>query len=100
MKVVNVQQAKTHLSRLIEEAVGGEHVIIARAGRPQVRLTPCLPDQAERQPGDWKGKLWMAEDFDLTDPQVVQLFEQGDEPLRRPAARPRRAPVRKPSRRR
>jgi prevent-host-death family protein len=40
MKVVNIQSAKTHLSRLVEEAIAGENIVIARAGRPLVRLTP------------------------------------------------------------
>lgn len=40
MKFINIQQAKTHLSRLLEEAVAGEEIVIAKAGRPYVRLVP------------------------------------------------------------
>lgn len=40
VKVVNIQEAKTHLSRLVEEACAGQTIVIAKAGRPRVRLTP------------------------------------------------------------
>jgi prevent-host-death family protein len=89
MKLVNIQMAKTHLSRLVEEAVNGESIVIARAGRPLVKLMPCLTENALREPGDWKGKLWMSDDFDQTDGAIVRLFETGDEPKGRPARRPR-----------
>jgi prevent-host-death family protein len=61
MRRVNVQQAKTHLSRLLEDAVAGEEIVIAKAGRPYVKLVPCLPEQATRKLGGWKGRVWIAE---------------------------------------
>jgi prevent-host-death family protein len=89
MKVVNIQIAKTNLSRLVEEAVNGESVVIARAGRPLVKLIPCRSENTLREPGDWKGKLWMSDDFNQTDQEIVRLFEAGGEPKGRPAKRPR-----------
>lgn len=75
MKRVNIQEAKTHLSRLVEEAVAGEEIVIAKAGRPLVRLTPWRPDRAPRKLGGWEGRVWIAEDFDDASPDVVALFE-------------------------
>ena len=80
MKTVNIQAAKTHLSRLVEEAVAGEEIILAKAGRPLVRLTPFQPAEGERQPGLWKGKVRISKDFDREDPQVLALFGIPPEP--------------------
>ena len=87
MKVVNVQQAKTHLSRLLEEAVAGEEIIIAKAGRPYVRLVSCTTGETPRKLGEWEGKVRMAEDFDETPGEIIKLFE-GEDPA--PATRKRR----------
>jgi prevent-host-death family protein len=75
MKVLNIQQAKTHLSRLVEQAMAGEEIIIAKAGRPCVQLTPCVPETKPRVLGGWQGKLRIAPDFDAPDPAVIELFE-------------------------
>jgi prevent-host-death family protein len=75
MKSINVQQAKTHLSRLLEEAVGGEDIIIAKAGRPYVRLVSCLPEATPRKLGGWEGRVRVAADFDETPDEIIQLFE-------------------------
>jgi prevent-host-death family protein len=78
VKRVNVQEAKTHLSRLLEEAVAGEEIVIAKAGRPYVRLMPCLPEQTARKLGGWTGRVRIADDFDETPDEVIALFEGGD----------------------
>ena len=75
MKSINVQQAKTHLSRLLEEAVAGEDIVIAKAGRPYVRLVSCQPGTTPRKLGGWEGKLRVAPDFDETSDEIIQLFE-------------------------
>ena len=75
MKTVNIQAAKTHLSRLVEEAVAGEEIVLAKAGKPLVRLTPVQPDASPRKPGAWKGKVRMARDFNAEDETITQLFE-------------------------
>lgn len=59
---VNIYDAKTRLSELVERAAKGEEIIIAKAGTPLARLMP-LPVR-ERKPGEWKGQIWMADDFD------------------------------------
>ena len=59
---MNVHQAKTQLSRLLEAVEAGEDVVIARAGKPVARLVPVVPD--ERVPGRLKGRLTLSEDFD------------------------------------
>jgi prevent-host-death family protein len=62
---VNIFQAKTNLSKLIEQVEQGEDVIIARAGKPVARLTKLEPEKKrEIRFGALKGKIWIAEDFD------------------------------------
>jgi prevent-host-death family protein len=78
--IVNVHAAKTTLSKLIERAENGEEVIIARAGKPAVRLTPVAP-MAPQEYGGWIGSLQgqgynVLEDFE-TDQQLIDLFENG-----------------------
>jgi len=75
MKVINIQAAKTHLSRLVEEAVSGEEIVLAKAGRPYVKLVPCTPATSPRKLGDWEGKLTIAENFDDASGEIVRLFE-------------------------
>ena len=75
MKTVNIQAAKTHLSRLVEEAVQGREIVLAKAGRPLVRLTPVQPKVSPRKPGAWKGKVRMAKDFNAEDNVITALFE-------------------------
>ena len=75
MKVVNVHEAKTQLSRLLEEAAQGEEIIIAKAGRPFVRLVPCLPERTPRTLGGWEGRMRISPDFDQTPEDVIAAFE-------------------------
>ena len=77
MKTINIQAAKTHLSRLVEQAVAGDDIVLAKAGRPLVRLVPVQPDVSPRKAGAWKGKLRMARDFNAEDERVTALFEGG-----------------------
>lgn len=71
---VNVHEAKTHLSRLLEAVERGEEVVIARAGKPVARLVPAVPSRFKRQPGTWRGRIEIAEDFDDTPPDLVAAF--------------------------
>ena len=79
MTIVNMHEAKTHLSRLVERAAQGEDVVIAKAGRPVARLVPIDETDAPRKLGGWKGRVWIAPDFDELPPDVIAAFE-GDEP--------------------
>lgn len=63
MEIVNSYEAKTQLSRLMRRALDGERIIIARAGKPLIELTPYRP-QPPRQPGAWKGKVRISKNFD------------------------------------
>lgn len=75
MTVINIHEAKTHLSRLVQRAVAGEDVVIAKAGEPLVRLVPYRPAVEPRVPGAWKGRGWVADDFDDPLPdEVVGAF--------------------------
>jgi prevent-host-death family protein len=64
VKVVNVHEAKTHLSRLIEEALRGEDIVIARGNQPVVRLVLVPSARPQRTLGWAKGQVRMADDFD------------------------------------
>jgi prevent-host-death family protein len=75
---VNIHEAKTHLSRLVDRAAAGEEIIIGRAGKPVARLIAYKPPVVERQLGRWTGLTWMAPDFDATDEETIRLFEEGE----------------------
>lgn len=61
---INIHQAKTHLSRLVEDVASGGEVLIAKGGRPMARLVPLRRDETPRRAGLLKGKLRIADDFD------------------------------------
>ena len=73
MHVANIHEAKTQLSRLIDRAEAGEEIIIARAGKPVVRMI------AYRIPGLWKGKVKISRDFDELPESVAAAF-RGERP--------------------
>jgi prevent-host-death family protein len=72
LDLVNVHDAKTHLSRLLERVERGEEVVIARAGTPVAKLVPIEPKKTRGMLGRYKGQIWMSEDFD--DPLPWQVF--------------------------
>lgn len=75
-KPVNLYEAKTHLSELVERAARGEEVIIAKAGEPKARLVPLARPVKRRKPGDWKGRIVISPDFDAPLPEeVLAAFE-------------------------
>lgn len=74
MKTVNIQEAKTHLSRLVELAANGETVVIGKAGTPVAQITAWQPQSHPRQGGGWRGLVRVSEDFDATDPEIEALF--------------------------
>ena len=61
---INIHQAKTHLSRLVEDVASGSEVLIAKGGRPMARLVPLRRDDTPRRAGLLKGKLRIADEFD------------------------------------
>ena len=74
-EVVNMHQAKSSLSRLVERALAGEEVVIARNGEPLVKLVPVVKQRKPRVPGRGKGKIWISPDFEFTDEEITELFE-------------------------
>lgn len=64
MKIVNLHAAKTHLSRLVEEAAAGNDIVIAKAGRPRARLVAIAQMDRRRRPGALRGKIHIGRDFD------------------------------------
>ncbi|MBN1424225.1 type II toxin-antitoxin system Phd/YefM family antitoxin [Candidatus Fermentibacteria bacterium] len=77
MHTVNMHEAKTHLSRLVEEANAGEEVVIAKAGKPMVRLVPTNTMRGRRVLGWLAGKLEVPEDFDAPLPEEVLADFEG-----------------------
>jgi prevent-host-death family protein len=73
--LVNIHQAKTHLSRLVQEVEAGKEVVIARAGRPVARLVPYRTRSEPREPGLWRGQVWISPDFDEDNAAIAALFE-------------------------
>jgi prevent-host-death family protein len=75
-KIVNLHAAKTHLSRLVDEAAAGQEIVIAKAGTPVARLVMFRKQGKPRKPGLLKGQIRIAKDFDAPLPaEVMKLFE-------------------------
>ena len=73
--VVNVHEAKTHLSRLLERVSSGEEIVIAKAGKPIAKLVP-LAQPGRRALGQDKGRVFIADDFDAPLPdEILADFE-------------------------
>jgi prevent-host-death family protein len=85
---VNIRQAKTHLSRLLQRVAAGEEVAIARVGVPVAKLIAASSQTKSRPTGMDKDKIWIAEDFDASDPAFEALFY--DAPLTTAPTRTRR----------
>ena len=69
--IVNIHEAKTHLSKLLGRVALGEEIVIAKAGTPVARLAPVRARPKRRTPGSAQGKLWIAPDFDAPLPEKV-----------------------------
>ena len=80
MRTVNIHEAKTHLSRIVEEVSAGEEVIIAKAGKPLARLVPVHTTGRRRRLGPLAGKFSVPADFDAPLPdELIASFEgRGD----------------------
>ena len=63
-KVVNIQEAKTHFSKILARVMGGEEIIIAKTGKPVASLMRISPKPAVRRPGSAAGQILIAPDFD------------------------------------
>lgn len=75
MEKVNIHEAKTNLSRLVDEVTGGVEIVIAKAGKPVAKLVPIGPSRV-RKPGFLKGRIKIAADFDAPLPaELLDVFE-------------------------
>ena len=74
-RAVNIHEAKTHLSRLVERVEAGEEIVIARGGRPVARLVPMAQRTKPRELGLWKEQVRVAPDFDAPIPELLDAFE-------------------------
>ncbi len=73
MTVVNMHEAKTNLSKLVQRAAAGEEIIVAKAGEPVAKIVAYTPPPRKpRVPGSMKGQIWMAPDFD----EIPEEFEE------------------------
>ena len=86
MDMVNIHEAKTHLSRLLERVEAGESVIIARAGKPVAVLGPYREIARPRKLGTCRGKITIADDFDALPDDIVAAFARGEAPPLEPPA--------------
>jgi prevent-host-death family protein len=76
MRQINIHEAKTQLSRLVEDVANGEEIIIAKAGKPMARLVALEPPATPRQFGMLRGKIQVADDFDAPLPdEILAAFE-------------------------
>ena len=65
MERVNIHEAKTHFSKLVERAEAGEEIVIARNGKPVAKLVAYAGEKGPRKLGKWEGKgFWVSDDFD------------------------------------
>jgi prevent-host-death family protein len=76
---VNIHEAKTHLSRLVDEAAQGREIVIAKAGRPVARLVPLAAGARKKRLGLLKGRIKVPAGFDAPlPPEVLAAFEGAD----------------------
>ena len=75
MTIVNMYEAKTHLSKLVQKVLSGEDVILAKAGKPLVRLVPANIDKKEIKFGLLKGQIQIADDFNDFGPEMKEIFK-------------------------
>jgi prevent-host-death family protein len=79
MKTVNIHEAKTHLSRLVEAAAKGEPVIIAKAGKPLVKIVPVDAPVAPKRLGFMRGAFTVPDDFDTMYQEDIEKMFYGEE---------------------
>ena len=71
-----MHEAKTHFSALLKRVEKGEEIVIARSGQAIAKLVPLTAPDKPREPGAWKGQVWIADDFDAPLPdEILDAFE-------------------------
>ena len=75
-RIVNIYEAKTNFSRLVDLAAAGEEIVIAKAGKPVARIAPLSKGGVARKPGCLEGRFTVADDFDAPLPDdLLDAFE-------------------------
>ena len=69
---MNLYEAKTSLSRLVDRAAAGEEIVIAKAGRPMAKLVPAAGRAHRRKPGGWRGRVVISRNFDAPLPAALR----------------------------
>lgn len=82
-EMVNIHEAKTHLSKLLQRVAAGERIVIAKAGEPIADLVPHRPQRF--QLGGLEGELWVPDNFDDPDPEILRMFYGEDFDVDAPA---------------
>lgn len=77
--LVNIHEAKTHFSKIINQALKGDEIVIARGGKPLIRLVPYTEETRIRRGGQLKGLMQISEDFDAPLPEDILKNFYGDE---------------------
>ncbi len=76
-RIVNLYDAKTALSQLVDRAAAGEEIIIAKAGKPRAKLVPVRPTRAPRKPGGWEGRVRIGKAFNAPLPKALRDAFEG-----------------------
>lgn len=74
MQIINIHQAKTNLSRLINDLSQKSEIIIGKAGKPVAKLVPYKSEKKKRKPGALKGKIYVPDNFDDEDEEINKFF--------------------------
>jgi prevent-host-death family protein len=75
MSTVSLYEAKTHLSALVDQAAGGEDIIISKNGVPKAKLVALPPTGKRRTPSNTMKIKYIADDFDAVDQEIIDMFE-------------------------
>lgn len=74
MQISNVRDAKANLSKLIQHALAGHEVLIAKHGQPLVKLTPVELNTVPRAGGQWAGQVHWSDQFEFTDEEIDRML--------------------------
>lgn len=77
--LINIHDAKTHFSKFINQALKGDEIIIARDGKPLIRLVPYAEETQVRRGGQFKGLMQISDDFDAPLPEEILKQFYGDD---------------------
>ena len=79
MGMVNIYEAKTNLSRLVDQAAAGEEIVIAKAGKPMAKLVPLTPVRRPIKLGLLEGQFTVPDDFNtMFEEEIRAMFEDGE----------------------